>query len=133
MSAATEILEELRVKGISIRAQHGVLHLKPKNAIDAQLLGRIREAKPEILAVLRRPPVVVLVESRPADPVGEAVRAVLRPGEEITPKGIIRRLPKGVCEHCGGKKFCNCAVCNRGWGKGWFGWCHTCGGSGRVQ
>ena len=132
MSAAAEILGEFQDKGVSVRVEGGILCLKPKVAVDDPLLARIRRAKPEILTALRRRAIEVRLWPTVADPAGDAVRELLHLGEEITESGGIRTLPKGVCGHCEGQKFCGCPLCSRG-KAGWHGRCVTCGGSGCVQ
>ncbi len=57
MSTAIEILSELERRGVSISATGGSLTLGPKRALDAELLARVRSAKPELLKILAAPPV----------------------------------------------------------------------------
>jgi hypothetical protein len=68
---ATEILTELRRRGVLATADGGDICLKPKRALDDALRARIREAKPAILEALRNAevlslPTVVVPPSVPA-------------------------------------------------------------------
>jgi hypothetical protein len=53
VSAAAELLAELRERGVSVRAEGDALCLKPRRALDYALLVRIRDAKPGILEALQ--------------------------------------------------------------------------------
>jgi hypothetical protein len=54
MSAAIEILKELRARGVRIQTrQHGGVRFTPARLIDAGLLARIHAHKPELLAHFR--------------------------------------------------------------------------------
>lgn len=55
MSAA-EILGELQRRGVAVTVDGDTLCLSPKRAIDDALVARVREAKPAILATLRKFP-----------------------------------------------------------------------------
>ncbi len=86
MTQAVEILTELQGRGVSVAVDGDTLCLKPKRALDSELLTRVREAKPAILAVLRQ---------RPSDCGPHSSRnAVTVP-----------------CWHCGGSGECNCSTC----------------------
>jgi hypothetical protein len=52
MSAAAEILSELARRGVMVRAEGEILRLKPKSALDDELLVHVREQKPEIIKLL---------------------------------------------------------------------------------
>jgi hypothetical protein len=56
MSQAAQILTELQHRGVIVAVDGDTLSLKPKNALDASLLARVREAKPAILLALRNRP-----------------------------------------------------------------------------
>src|SRR5215472_7975570 len=60
--AAPQILAELQRRGVVITAEGDTLCLKPKWALDEELLSRVRDAKLAILAVLRNGPAM----NRPA-------------------------------------------------------------------
>jgi len=53
---AQAILDEMSQRGITARVDGEILLLKPREALDDDLLARIKEHKPEILEVLRNPP-----------------------------------------------------------------------------
>ena len=56
-SAVTRILEEIRARGLSLSASGADLRLQgPRELKDAELVGRIRTLKPELLAYLAGPP-----------------------------------------------------------------------------
>lgn len=50
---AVEILTELQRRGVLVTADGDTLCLKPRRALDDELLARLREAKPVILEALR--------------------------------------------------------------------------------
>lgn len=56
MTQAAEILTELEGRGVIVTVEGDILCLKPKRALDDALLARVRDAKPAILEVLRKPP-----------------------------------------------------------------------------
>jgi len=56
MEAAVRIMETLAQLGVTLRAKGDRLRLEPASKIPADMLPRIRKAKPEILAVLRNRP-----------------------------------------------------------------------------
>lgn len=53
MSQAAEILTELQRRGVIVAVEGDTLCLKPRRALDATLLARVRHAKPAILEALR--------------------------------------------------------------------------------
>lgn len=86
MTQAAEILTELQGRGISVTVEGDSLCLKPRRALDDALLARVRDAKPDILEVLRKRPTNC----------------------EVT----LARIPATVtCWHCGGSGECNCSAC----------------------
>ncbi len=50
--SASELLAELRECGVEVVAAEGQLRYRPREAVTPQLLGRIREHKPELLKLL---------------------------------------------------------------------------------
>jgi TubC N-terminal docking domain len=54
MSPAIEILSELAARGVTVRAVGDALKLRPAEALDLDMLERVRTYKPEILTALRR-------------------------------------------------------------------------------
>lgn len=56
MTAAAEILAELRQRGVFVAVDGDTLCLKPGRALDDALIARVREAKAAILAALRDRP-----------------------------------------------------------------------------
>ena len=86
MTHAVDILTELQERGVSVAVDGDTLCLKPKRALDSELLARVREAKPAILAVLRQLPADCGPHSSPI--------ALTAP-----------------CWHCDGSGECNCSAC----------------------
>jgi hypothetical protein len=84
MTQAAEILTELQRRGVTATVEGETLCLKPKHALDANLLARLREHKPEILDALSR---------RRA-----AVDASCCESQQ-------------QCKHCGDKGKCKCPAC----------------------
>lgn len=56
---AQAILGEMSQRGITARVDGETLLLKPREALDDDLLARIKEHKPEILVALRNPPAAI--------------------------------------------------------------------------
>src|SRR5215471_17850428 len=54
---AMEVLSELHRRGVSITADGDALVLKPRRAIDGELLAKVREHKPELIRALASRPV----------------------------------------------------------------------------
>ena len=52
MSPAQTLLDEMSQRGVTIRVDGETLRLKPREALDDDLLSRIKEHKPEIIRVL---------------------------------------------------------------------------------
>lgn len=94
---ATGILGTLARLGVTVRVVNGSrVRLEPASRIPAELVPRIREAKTEILVALQAlSPVAERIEAAAADPVRDAIEALLRPGEHIDEHGTIRRFQSG--------------------------------------
>ncbi len=139
MSQAVEILDTLKGIGVTVRViPPDTLELQPASRIPPDLLPRIREAKPQILAELARCPVAVQpVGCRHCDGKGECdcpacnLRRVSRP----VPCSMCRWAERKVwltatrpetCWHCGGSGKCACIACDPKEP------CRTCGGSGKA-
>jgi hypothetical protein len=52
-SPVVGLLSELRSRGVKIGAQNGLIWYEPKSSVDADLLDRLRQHKPTLLALLR--------------------------------------------------------------------------------
>jgi hypothetical protein len=119
VSQAGAILTELQLRGVVVAAEGDTLCLKPKRVLDEELLSRVREAKPEILEVLRKRP-----------------STCSRHCYEVEPGIWIHRPWTGcnigkvavTCWHCRGERECECSAC---W-QGRPGECVTCKGTGQV-
>ena len=86
MTQAAAILTELRWRGVSVTVEGDILCLKPRHALDDALLARVRDSKPAILEVLRKPASDCAATHVP------------------TPAAA-------NCWHCGGSGECNCSTC----------------------
>ena len=58
MTQVSEVLNELKRRGISVMVEGDTLRLKPRRALDDALLARIQETKPAILETLRSRPML---------------------------------------------------------------------------
>ena len=70
MSAAGELLQELRTRGASVRVDGDKLRIAPASAVDPELLERLRSAKPAMLALLRAAPPDLALSARGRDALG---------------------------------------------------------------
>ncbi len=101
MSAVHSILAEIARRGVTIRVDGETLRLRPRVALDDELLARIKEHKPEIIrAVMTQgcfqalhPDTGKMVKVHPSQPV-KAAQKVER-----------------TCWHCSGNRKCSCIVC----------------------
>jgi len=136
---ALEILETLRCLGITVELSGADrLRLQPASRIPPDLLPRIREAKPEILAALARPTVPLhSAECRHCEGKGECdcPACTLRRTQKPVPCLMCRPADRQVwlaatrpetCWHCAGSGKCGCMACNPKEP------CRTCGGSGKA-
>ena len=135
-----EILDTLRTLGITVTIiPPDRLRLQPASRIPPELLPRIREEKPAILAALARPTAAAQpAECHHCEGKGECScpACTLRRTSELTPCSMCRwedhRLwvaatrPE-TCWHCGGSGKCGCIACNPKEP------CRTCGGSGKAS
>src|SRR5262245_57498581 len=110
---ATEILTELRRRGVLATAVGGDICLKPKRALDDALRARIREAKPAILEALRNRPATCGLDCYEVAP-GVWIHqpcagcTTLKAGAEEP-----QRYVQVECWHCHGEKTCGCIACWR--------------------
>ena len=66
MSTAAEVLNELYRRGIVVRVDGESIRLKPRSALDDQLLASIRDYKPEIIAALKSRPAPCAAKATPS-------------------------------------------------------------------
>jgi TubC N-terminal docking domain len=132
MSVVAAILAELSSRGVAVRADAGTLRLKPKAALDNDLLARVQAHKPDILAVLLARPAACSPTCYEIEP-GRWIR---HPWDGcktcLTPQPRKPTLRvESVCWHCKGEKSCQCITCwspaSRGPGD-----CVACKGTGKV-
>ena len=57
MSSTQAILDEMSQRGVTVRVDGEILRLKPREALDDDLIARIKEHKPEIIRALAPPAV----------------------------------------------------------------------------
>jgi hypothetical protein len=135
-----EILETLRTLGITVTIiPPDRLRLQPASRIPPELLPRIRQAKPEILAALARPTVAVQpAECRHCEGRGKCDCPACTLGRTEEPAPCLMCHPADrqlwlaanrpeTCWHCGGSGMCGCIACNPKEP------CRTCGGSGKAS
>lgn len=63
-----DLLQHLRGEGFTVRADGEKLLISPASRLDADLRDRVRDAKPELQAALRREQVERLLDLAPVDP-----------------------------------------------------------------
>ena len=69
MSAAIDLLAELHSRGGRVRVDGSTLYVSPKSALSPDLVERLRQAKPEVLELLRAAPADMAL-GEPARPSG---------------------------------------------------------------
>src|SRR5262245_33818057 len=124
-----EILESLRSLGVTVRlVAPDKLRLEPASRIPAEMLPRLREAKPALLDALRKVPSTCAASCYEAEP----RRSIHHPWNGCTTVKLeaneSRRKVAVICWHCNGEKRCDCSAC---WQAG-PGDCVTCKGKGHV-
>lgn len=123
-----QILESLRGLGVTVVAiGPDRLRLEPASKIPAEMVPRIREAKPAILEVLRNWPASCSTDCYELEP-GIWIH---RPWAGCATSKAESSEPRKVtvtCWHCRGEKSCACIAC---WKAG-PGECMACEGSGHV-
>jgi hypothetical protein len=106
---AVEIISELARRGVTVWAEGDILKLKPRSALDEDLLARLREHKPEILDALLRRAASCASSCYEVEP-GCWIHHPWQ-GCKTVPPGRSPQVFKRVCWHCGGAKVCGCLVC----------------------
>jgi hypothetical protein len=134
LSSTLAILNELQRRGVSVTADGDALVLKPRRAVDGQLLARVCEHKLEIIRALT---------NRPAMPIPKSAEPIIPTRADCgCPGPVCRRcwlcaevhcrcLPKTTCWHCGGLGRCGCTACWRRF-VGEVAECVMCHGSGKI-
>lgn len=110
MSAATDILEELRRRRVAARADGQTIRLKPRARLDDALLVRVKEHKPEIIRALSARPATCASACYEIEP-GNWIH---RPWDGCTtslPPVIALPREEDTCWHCAGSGKCNCITC----------------------
>jgi hypothetical protein len=126
MEAATQIIETLAQLGVTLKAVGpDRLRIEPASRIPPELMPRIREVKPQILAALR-------LRRRPATCASscyetEPNRWIHHPwdGCNSVPPVPEGRTVERKCWHCEGERKCPCIACDAGP-------CLQCSGTGKV-
>ncbi len=126
--SGVQILESLRALGVTVTAVGpDRLRLEPATKIPAEMVPRIREAKPAILEALRNR----LATCSPDCYELEAGVWIHRPWTRCTTGKTESNGPHKItvtCWHCRGEKSCACIAC---WQAG-PGECVACKGNGQV-
>lgn len=130
-----QILETLRDLGVRVAVVGGEeLELRSAGKIPADILERVRKAKPQILEALRhcahckgsgRCSCPACTLRRAGD---ESPCSMCHPEERRT---WLLEHSTPACQHCGGSKKCRCIACAERMGKP--GVCLICHGTGRGQ
>jgi hypothetical protein len=157
MTGAVAILSELQRRGVSVTADGDALVLKPRRAVDSELLARVREHKPEIIRALSARPATCAPSCyeigpgrwihHPWDgcktPMPESVEPIVPARADCGCPGTVcsrcwlcaevhcRCLPKTACWHCGGGGRCGCVACWKS-SAGETAECVVCHGSGKI-
>lgn len=149
MSAAavevSAILNELQRRGVNVTVEAGALVLKPRRALDSDLLARVREHKTEILAALATRPATCSPSCYEVEP-GRWIHhpwdgcktPLPESTEPIVPNRADCGCPSPVCrrcrlwgEHCHCLAKGTCWHC-RGESAGETGQCVVCEGTGQL-
>ena len=154
MSAVVDILAELSHRGVAIRVDGETLRLKPKAALDDDLLARVQTHKSDILAALSGRPATCALSCyelepdkwihRPWDGCKTRVRESAEPVVPLhadcgCPGSVCRRCwlcrdhccCQATCWHCQGAGQCGCIACWRRFA-GEVAECIVCHGSGKI-
>lgn len=123
-----QILESLRGLGVSVQVV-GLdrLRFEPASRIPAEMVPRIREAKPAILAALRRRPATCSPDCYEVGP-GILIHRPHMGCATVMPEGGSQYKVTIVCWHCKGEKSCGCSACWQGGPQD----CVVCKGRGQV-
>lgn len=112
VETATEIIETLAQLGVTVKAVGpDRLRIEPASKVPADLLPRIREAKPELLALIRTRPATCATSCYEIEP-GRWVHRPWNGCKTGAPSGAVRAVPQSICRHCNGTGVCPCPACN---------------------
>jgi len=156
MTGTAAILTELQRRGISAVVEGDTLVLKPKHALDNELLARVRERKLEIIRALAMRPTTcspTCYEIEPGRWIHHLWNGCRTPAPEFRELIIPSRadcgcdgqacrrcwlcvehcrcLPKEDCWHCRGKGRCVCTACWKSHA-GEIAPCVVCNGAGKL-
>src|SRR6059036_2542376 len=110
MTQVVEILTELQRRGVAATVEGETLCLRPRRALDTELLARIRQHKAEILDLLSRRPATCAASCYEVEP----GRWIHRPWDGCSTKPRpqpVRSVPHADCKHCAGAGECPCPAC----------------------
>jgi hypothetical protein len=110
VTQASEILGELQRRGVSVVADGNILCLKPRGALDEDLMARIRDMKPAILEAVRGRPATcgpTCYEIEPGRWIHHRWHGCKTP---VTPK-TANSATQAECKHCNGAGECFCPGC----------------------
>ena len=110
MTPAVEILRELRQRGVTVALEGKTLCLKPKSALDGELLARVREHKPEILAALSGGPATCAPSCYQIE-LGRRVHHPWDGCRTVPASQPVQPVPQAECRHCDRAGVCDCPAC----------------------
>lgn len=82
MSAAAEVIAELRARGARIRAEGSTLYVAPRSVLTPELSERVRALKPELVELVRSVPPELALSARGREALGGKASAPARPAPE---------------------------------------------------
>jgi hypothetical protein len=129
--SAASILSELQRLGVSVTSDGDALVLKPRRALDAALLARVREHKPEIIRALSARPATCAASCYEIEP-GRWIHHPWDGCQTPMPPTKPRQAAERACWHCQGARFCACSTCAQGLACDSSGRCVACHGRGKV-
>lgn len=129
VDTGAQILESLRSLGVTVQlVEPNKLRFEPASKVPAEMVSRIRAAKPAILQALRNRPATCSSHCYELEP-GIWVH---RPWTGCTTVQAESAQPQHkvavTCWHCRGEKRCGCSACWQGGPRD----CVTCKGTGQT-
>jgi hypothetical protein len=112
MTEAQSLLSEIVRRGVSFRVDGADLVLKPRRALDDDLLTRIRSHKAQIIQAISARPRTCALSCYEIEP-GRWVHQVWEGCKtSVTPPPLkVTQKAEQTCWHCRGEGRCSCIVC----------------------
>jgi hypothetical protein len=108
--SAAAISSELQRRGVSVRADGDALILKPRRAVDSELLARVRKLKPEIIRALSARPATCAATCYEVER-GRRIHHQWNGCAAPMPPTEATQTIEQSCWHCGGSGECDCSTC----------------------